>query len=102
MKVLTCTVLYCLVFSRTLSAGVEAYEKQGVEYHVIKTSPDSIRVVWQDGQGKALRTFPAVYRYLVKQGEKPEAILNGGIFEPGGIPSGLLIQNGKVLRPVNR
>jgi uncharacterized protein YigE (DUF2233 family) len=28
--------------------------------------------------------------------------MNGGIFEPGGIPSGLLIQDGKELNPVNR
>ena len=29
-------------------------------------------------------------------------MMNGGIFEPGGAPSGLLIQEGTELRPVNR
>ena len=29
-------------------------------------------------------------------------MMNGGIFEPGGIPSGLLVQDGKEWRPLNR
>jgi uncharacterized protein YigE (DUF2233 family) len=74
----------------------------GVTYHVIRTPAASVRIVWKDDQGAALRTFPAAARFLTGKGTKPDTLMNGGIFEPGGIPSGLLIQDGKELNPVNR
>lgn len=40
-------------------------------------------------------------RYFKGQGVAVESLMNGGIFEPGGIPSGLLVQDGQELRPVN-
>jgi uncharacterized protein YigE (DUF2233 family) len=74
----------------------------GVTYHVIHASPPSVRIVWKDGKGDPLRTFQSVARYL--EGEKlvVDTLMNGGIFEPGGVPSGLLIQDGRELNPVNR
>ena len=41
-------------------------------------------------------------QYLTGERLQVDTLMNGGIFEPGGVPSGLLIQNGKVLNPVNR
>ena len=46
--------------------------------------------------------FPAAKSFLEGKGEKPLMLMNGGIFEPSGIPSGLLVQGGKELHPVNR
>lgn len=74
----------------------------GVTYHVIRAQAASLRIVWKDDHGVALRTFPAAARFLTGKGTKPGTLMNGGIFEPGGIPSGLLIQGGKELNPVNR
>jgi uncharacterized protein YigE (DUF2233 family) len=74
----------------------------GVTYHVIRAPAVSVRIVWKDGNGAALRTFPAAARFLTGNGARPDTLMNGGIFEPGGIPSGLLIQDGRQLNPVNR
>ena len=74
----------------------------GVTYHVIQVPGDSVRIVWKDDHGAALRTFPAAARFLTGKGARPDTLMNGGIFEPGGIPSGLLIQDGKELNPMNR
>ena len=74
----------------------------GVTYHLVKCSPSSVRVVWKDEQLKQMRSFPEVAAYFARQKIELELLMNGGIFEPGGIPSGLLIQQGKELRPVNR
>jgi len=80
----------------------ETVVKDGVRYFVWKTSPEKVRVVWRDGDGKQLRDFPAAKTYLEGKGEKLLMLMNGGIFEPGGVPSGLMVQDGKELLPVNR
>lgn len=74
----------------------------GVDYRVATIRPERVRVVWQGGDGKPLRTFRAAVDYLRGRGERPLILANGGIFEPGGIPSGLLVQEGRELRPMNR
>ncbi|MGJ8644769.1 MAG: hypothetical protein ACSHX9_15280 [Luteolibacter sp.] len=58
--------------------------------------------MWKDGEGKQRRTFPEVAQYFDEEGVKLKTLMNGGIFEPGGVPSGLLVQDGKMLLPVNR
>ncbi|MEM7011439.1 MAG: phosphodiester glycosidase family protein [Verrucomicrobiota bacterium] len=74
----------------------------GVKYHVLRVSADQVRIVWKDNADQQLRMFPDVAKYLTANGEAPATLMNGGIFEPGGVPSGLLIQNGRELRPLNR
>ena len=73
----------------------------GVTSQILRVSADQVKIIWKNDQGEALRTFPAVARYLKKQGLEVQTLINAGIFEPGGIPSGLLIQDGKTLCPVN-
>jgi len=80
----------------------ETVVKDGVRYFVWKAAPEKVRVVWKDDAGKQLRDFPAAKSYFEKKGEKPLMLMNGGIFEPGGIPSGVMVQDGKELLPVNR
>jgi uncharacterized protein YigE (DUF2233 family) len=75
---------------------------EGVTYQVLRAPAKAIRILWTDHEGKQLRTFPEVARYLAKEKIEVDTMMNGGIFEPGEIPSGLLIQDGKPLRPVNR
>jgi len=88
----------------SVSMGVAAPEKKvidGITYHLCKAQPNTIKVIWKDDGDKQLRTFPEVAGYLTKQKIAVDTLMNGGIFEPGGVPSGLLIQDGKTLRPVN-
>lgn len=80
----------------------EVREVDGVDYHIVTAKADAVRVLWKDDEGRSLRTFPAVFGYLRNRGERPVLVMNGGIFEPGGVPSGLLVQAGKELHPVNR
>lgn len=102
MKFLTTLASLILLFVFPADAAPVEKIVDGVTYHVIRTPAASVRIVWKDDKGVALRTFPAAARYLTGKGAKPHTLMNGGIFEPGGIPSGLLIQDGKELNPVNR
>ena len=80
----------------------ERQEVDGVTYHIATVDPARVRVLWADDAGRPLRTFDALAKHIEAKGWKAELLMNGGIFEPGGVPSGLLIQEGKELRPVNR
>ncbi|QQL46238.1 phosphodiester glycosidase family protein [Sulfuriroseicoccus oceanibius] len=84
-----------------LSAEPVRHVINGVAYRVLTVSPEKVRIVWKDGEGRILRRFPAAARYLDEQGEKVAALMNGGIFEPGGVPSGLLVVAGEQQQPLN-
>lgn len=97
----TLLVLTFFIVSRAIAAP-EQKLIDGITYHVLSTKASSVRIIWKDADGKQLRTFPEVAHYLAGENVKVDTLMNGGIFEPGGIPSGLLVQGGKMLRPVNR
>jgi hypothetical protein len=80
---------------------VRQIETNGIQYDVIITKPKNIRIIYKDDQGTPLKTFRNAFDYLKKQNLEVKALMNGGIFEPGEIPSGLLIQNQKELCPLN-
>ncbi|MBK1825408.1 phosphodiester glycosidase family protein [Haloferula rosea] len=94
--------LWILVMVMPLTAKPERKEVDGITYHLLRVPAASVRVIWKDNAGKPLRTFPATTKFLESKGEDVQVLMNGGIFEPGGIPSGLLVQDGSTLHPVNR
>jgi len=95
-----------LVLILSLAAYAIAAPEQrivaGVTYQVLHAPAASIRIIWKNHEGVQLRTFPAAAKFLAADGLTVETLMNGGIFEPGGVPSGLLVQDGKELHPVNR
>lgn len=96
---------YTFIFLLLVTSSMAAPEKkiiEGVTYQILQVSPDRIRLLWKDDDGQPLRTFPAASKFLKGKGIAVETLMNGGIFEPGGIPSGLLVQDGKAITPVNR
>jgi uncharacterized protein YigE (DUF2233 family) len=98
-------ILRLLAFAVCALPALAAPEKKvidGVTYHILHAKPAEIRVIWKDSEGRQIETFPQATAYLTSVGEAPETIMNGGIYERGGVPSGLLIQNGRELHPLNR
>lgn len=87
------------------SAGAEVREEKvvhaGAEFRVVKLQPQQVSLVWRDAAGEPYRTFNQVQSRLGKAGTKVKFLMNAGIFEPGGIPSGLHVEEGKELRPLN-
>ena len=80
----------------------ERFEYNGVLYHAVRAEPAQVRILLVDGNGARLRTFPSARKHLLSLGETPSVLMNGGIFEPEGVPSGLLIQRGVTHRMINR
>lgn len=94
-----------LILFTCIGAAHAAPEKRvvdGISYQFLLAQPEAIRIVWKNPAGQAMRTFSEVAHHLEQQGLAVDTLMNGGIFEPGGIPSGLLIQGGRELSPVNR
>ncbi|MEM6820652.1 MAG: phosphodiester glycosidase family protein [Verrucomicrobiota bacterium] len=83
-------------------AGFELTKVEGITYRISRTSPDSLRIIWKDDQGASLNTFPKVSAFLSRKNTPPKLLMNGGIFDRNTHPSGLLIQDGTELSPVNR
>ncbi len=95
-------LLFIFCFSIPAEAAPEEKIVDGVHYHILRTQPETIRIISTDGAGRPLRTFPEVARYLANENLSVCSLINGGIFEPNGVPTGLLIQSGKKVTPVNR
>jgi uncharacterized protein YigE (DUF2233 family) len=95
-------LLIVLAFPTVAPAAPEERIIDGVTYRILTAPPEALRIVWKDADGKQLRTFAEATRDLQRKGMIVDTLMNGGIFEPGGIPSGLLVQDGRQLIPVNR
>ncbi len=79
----------------------ERVEHAGARFRVARAEAGQVRVFWKDHADRPLRTFDQVRAALAQQGKSPALLMNGGIFEPGGIPTGLHIEEGRTLRPIN-
>ena len=102
MFIIRCIVVWTLVLAATVHAGDPVRrEIGGVSYWMMQAELAKLRMVWKDDAGKPLRTFAAAIETVKARGEKPLFLMNAGIFEPGGVPSGLYVEKGKTLRPLN-
>lgn len=77
-------------------------EHAGVMFRVVKVKCQSVRVVWKDPKGEPFRSFAKVQQHFEGKGETVKFLMNGGIFEPGEVPSGLHFERDGAGRPVNR
>lgn len=60
-----------------------------------------VRLYWQDDHHERFGDFPRLRAALQAQGRRLLAATNAGIFEPGYVPTGLLIERGQLLHPLN-
>jgi len=75
---------------------------KGIRFKVYVARPHDIEVYWRNRTtGKPFRRFSKVQEAVASAGRKVVFMMNGGIFEPRGIPTGLHVEKGKRLRPLN-
>lgn len=96
----------CLMLALSAPLSAEVKEEQvayaGASFRVVKLEPKQVQLVWKDDKGEPYRTFDKVQAAFAKQGKTVKFLMNGGIFEPGGIPSGLYHEGSKDQgRPLN-
>ncbi|NWK53995.1 phosphodiester glycosidase family protein [Verrucomicrobiaceae bacterium N1E253] len=77
---------------------------EGVPYRVCRIPKKmlyQLKLAWLGSDGKPMRSFDRVQAHYEAKGEKVTFITNAGIFEPGGIPTGMHHQQFRSLRPLN-
>ncbi len=80
-----------------------ATERSGVKsvVHWFDPAKQTLRLVWQVADGKPLGTLEAARQEVERTGGKVVFGMNAGIYNPGQIPAGLHVQEGRELRPLN-
>ena len=92
---------FALIFSPSAEASEEKFERLGKRFRVFRAEPKNVRLVWQGENGKPLFSFKNAYAALKEEQGEVKLLMNGGIFEPRQIPSGLYIEKGVRKRPLN-
>lgn len=97
------TAIALLTFACVNVAHAEYFSTNiaGTTYHGFCCRADQVVITWADTKGIPMRTFQATEKYLRAKHLQPEFMMNGGIFNEGGVPTGLLVENGRVIRPLN-
>jgi uncharacterized protein YigE (DUF2233 family) len=97
------SLLFLTLTGTVLCAPVteERVEHAGSKFRVVRTDPGQVRIVWKDEKGIPYRTFDRVQAGFAKRGKTVRFLMNGGIYEIGGIPCGLHVENGETLHQLN-
>ncbi len=94
MKCIAATVL---AFGALLSSIVA----EEARYRTFTADPAEVHIFWLDPAGRRFGQLSQLQHFLTSKSYEIKMLTNGGIFEPGGIPSGLLITDGKEVHPIN-
>lgn len=95
-------IIFLTIVSLSAEVVEESVTHAGVKFRVVRLEPKQVRITWKDEGGVPYRSFDKVQAAFAKQGKTVRFLMNAGIFEPEGIPSGLHIEGGKTLRPLNQ
>lgn len=75
---------------------------QGTKFRVVEAQPSDVRLFWWNPETrKPFRQFRGLQDFLTARHERLRFVMNGGLFEEDGSPCGLLVVDGKTLRPLN-
>ncbi|BCU78705.1 phosphodiester glycosidase family protein [Luteolibacter sp. LG18] len=98
---LFCAMLVSAADLHAVEVKEEAIVHAGTRFRVVKLEPAALQVVWKDEKGVPYRTFDKVQARFAREKKTVKFIANAGIFEMGGTPCGLHVENGKLLHPLN-
>ena len=95
-------IIIILVFIFATQSLAENYEQgSGTRYQTFVTTPQNIDLYWRDSNGTQYRDFAALQAALMSESKTIRFMMNAGIFEPDGVPTGLLVINGKTQHDIN-
>ena len=77
------------------------FQGQGFLVRNLDSRKADLRLYYDDGQGKLLRDFASLDRFVSSQGGRLVFAANAGMFAPDVKPVGLLVQNGVERAPLN-
>lgn len=93
MKILL--TAFFLLFSQELSF---TWQQQEYDAIIVDPKKEDIHMHWLDDKGIPYKSIETLQK---TQKKAPLMITNGGMFQPGNIPVGLYIENGKTIHPLD-
>ena len=98
-------LLLTLFLTSLISHAAEIKEEKvthaGSNFRIVRIDPNDLRAVWKNEAGEIYHTFDKVQTAIAAKGKTVRFLMNAGIYEPGGIPSGIHIEDNKELLPLN-
>ncbi len=93
----------CLLVISAPAAIAETVEFRGARFFVYRFDPkvEKLELFLPGQSAKRSPTFEQLERDLNAKGRRLKVAMNAGIYEPGFVPSGLHISEGKTLVPLN-
>lgn len=73
----------------------------GVDHVEIDLARHNLELLWKDANDKPFLTLDRARAYVEARGDSVVALTNAGIYEPGFVPTGLLVQQGIERQPLN-
>ena len=87
----------CGVFGESFSRRLEA----PVLSYVVDPQKQDLRFFYTDDNGQRFATLLRLKDWCARRQEKLVFAMNGGMFDPGHVPVGLYMQEGRVIKPID-
>ena len=104
MRAFVCT-LAMVLFWGGVARGVGFSEERAAGKRVtvcrVDTRTERLRLFLRDGHGEVFRRFDRLAQALRAKGASLVFAMNAGMFQPGWLPVGLFVADGKTLLPLN-
>jgi len=92
---------FLMAWSASVFADLQKVEHNGTIFYTYTVAPKEVGLYWADAAGQPFRQFAKLQAHLAAEGKRLRFIMNGGLFEDDGAPCGLLVIDGKTLKPLN-
>lgn len=90
-----------LLATASVLPAQQRIERGGSVFLTYEARPAEVDLFWKGPDGKPFGQFSKLQQHLRAEGRRVVFIMNAGIFEEGGVPSGLCVIDGQVLHPLN-
>ena len=100
MRLRPLTVLAVFLFLGHVGFA-QTIDTDRIEYRIVDLKKETIQMHWKDAKDSIIGSLAGLADIYTTSPEKLLYAVNGGIFEPGQIPTGLYIEAGKSLNPLN-
>lgn len=95
-------VLSFIAFYCSSSKSVfSQFSSQNFLYYIVDAKEKDLKLYWKDDKQKMFKNIENLKLYLTKNNKKLLFAMNGGMTETTNSPTGLFIENGNIITPLN-
>jgi len=97
-------ILFLLIFSSFLwgRPPFKLIEDSAISAHVVDLKKDDLQLFLKDDKGQIFKDFANLSEGLAKKNKKLLFAMNGGMYMENSMPLGLYVENGRLIRKINR